>query len=54
MSEYEQQHPAEVPPPAPAAVQHDEPKEGGSYTRDLNTGALVKAEPAPADQPEQE
>lgn len=38
-----------VAPPAPApAVQHDEPQAGGSYTRDINTGSLVKNE-LPAD-----
>lgn len=54
MKDYEQQHQADVQPSAPPAVTHDEPKEGGSYTRTIDTGALVKAEPAAADQPEQE
>ena len=54
MNEFEQVHQAEVQPPAPPAVTHDEPKEGGSYTRDIDSGALVKAEPAAADQPDQE
>jgi hypothetical protein len=52
MNDFEQDNQAELPPPVPPVVQHQEPKEGGSYTRDMNTGELVKSEPAP--QPEQE
>lgn len=54
MNDFEQRYQADVQPPAVPAVEHDEPKEGGSYTREPATGALVKSEPAPADQPEQE
>ncbi len=39
---------------AVAPVAHQDPTEGGSYTRDPDTGALVKNEPAPEDKPSQE
>ena len=43
------QQPAKVPAaPAKADVQHQEPQAGGSYTRNPETGALMKVEPAPA------
>jgi hypothetical protein len=35
---------------AATAVTHAEPQRGGSYTRNLETGALVSAQPDP-DQP---
>lgn len=54
MSEYEQYLTAPVTPLASPAVHHAEPSVGGSYTRDVDTGELVKAEPAQIDQPEQE
>lgn len=41
-------------PPAAPVVQHAEPKEGGSYTRDINTGALVKSDHAPVHHHDQE
>lgn len=40
-------------PPAPA-VQHAEPQAGGSYIRDLATGAISKVGAEPADQRNQE
>lgn len=48
------QQPAKVPAaPAKADVQHQEPQAGGSYTRNLETGALMKVERAPT-KPQQE
>lgn len=44
---------AEPPAPAPAGPVQAEPTEGGSYTRNLATGELIKA-PLPAAQPDQE
>ncbi|MGK5080472.1 hypothetical protein [Janthinobacterium sp. HLX7-2] len=45
---------AAAPVPAvPAPIRHADPKTGGSYTRNLVTGALVK-NAAPAAQPKQE
>lgn len=39
---------APVPAAAVPAVQHAEPQRGGSYTRNLATGALEQAPSAPA------
>jgi len=52
MIDHEEQFAAPVP--AQAAPQHAEPQQGGSFTRDLDTGALVRNKPIPANQPEQE
>lgn len=32
--------------PAPVVVKHQEPQQGGSFTRNLSTGELVKSENA--------
>jgi hypothetical protein len=41
--------------PADAAIQHAEPQGGGSYVRDMVTGALIRVAGEPAeDQPAQE
>ncbi|MFZ3289261.1 MAG: hypothetical protein WA191_20775 [Telluria sp.] len=50
----QKEHARVQPPLAAPVVQHAEPKEGGSYTRNINTGALVKSELAPVHQPDQE
>lgn len=44
----------EIKSTAAAEIDHKEPEMGGSYTRDLGTGALVKAEPVATAKPEQE
>lgn len=51
---YEEQFTAPEQPLASAEVRHAEPQMGGSFTRNVATGALVKSVAAPADQPEQE
>jgi hypothetical protein len=54
MNDHEEQSAVSASPPAQPVAQHAEPQQGGSFTRDLDTGALVRNKRIPADQPEQE
>jgi hypothetical protein len=54
MSDLQKRAELPAPPQAKPEVQHEEPQKGGSFTRNLNSGALSNNAPAPADKIEQE